>query len=269
MKPILKKFIGFVAGSNVAFDLLRFINPEKLLIMYYHRVVKKEKLANNLKDINMYTDIDKFHNQMKFLKERHRIVSEKEVATFMEKGRIPDCSVWITFDDGYKDNYTNAFPILKKYSIPATIFVTTGYINEPTSSENRNNLFMNWDEIIEMSKAGIFIGAHTVSHRILADLSDDEMMREIHESKDEIEEKIDRRVISFAYPVGKRQHYCLEKCIPILRENNIKLAVTTIGGFNTIKPKKCFFELNRMGVSYEDSLNFFKFKVSLGSFWQR
>ena len=271
MKNTLKNIIGFLIGNNLTFCLLRFINRKKLLIIYYHRVVKKEELADltNVEDINMYTDIDNFDKQMEFLRERYRPVSEKEVAVSMETGRIPDYSVWITFDDRWKNNYTNAFPILKKYDIPATIFVTTGYINIPDSSGDRNDLFMDWDEIIQMSKAGIFVGAHTVSHRILSHLSDTELEKEIVDSKDEIEQRLGKRVISFAYPAGKKQHYRFKKCIPILIENDFKLAVTTIGGFNNIKRRKVYFNLRRMGLSYEDSLRVFKFKVSLGSFWQK
>jgi peptidoglycan/xylan/chitin deacetylase (PgdA/CDA1 family) len=270
MKKNLKKFIGFLLGSNFSFKLFRFINRKKLLILYYHRIVKKDELIN-VQNINMYIDIGNFYSQMKFLTGYYRPISEEEVAVFIETGGLPDYSVWVTFDDGWKDNYTNAFPILKKYNIPATLFVTTGYVNKIVTPKRASgsDIFMNWQEIKEVAQNGISIGAHTVSHRILSVLSDAEIEREIAESKNEIEQRLGKRIVSFAYPVGKRQHYSLEKCIPVLKKNNFKLAVTTIGGFNTIEPKKEYFNLKRMGLSYEDRLNFFKLKVSLGSFWQR
>ncbi len=184
--------------------------------------------------------------------------------------KLPEYSVWITFDDGFSDNYTNACPILKKYEIPAIIFITTGYINKRVNPyRNINNLFMSWEEITELGKNGISIGAHTVNHKILSSLTKEEIEIEISESKNEIETRLGKKVFSFAYPVGRNQHYHSEKCIPVLQENGFKLAVTTIGGFNNIKRYGVYFNLRRMGISYEDTLNFFRLKVALGSFWQR
>ncbi|MGA2775287.1 MAG: polysaccharide deacetylase family protein [Candidatus Omnitrophota bacterium] len=270
MKKNLKKFIGFLLGNNLSFNFLRFINREKLLILYYHQVVKKMELANT-DDINMYTDFDNFNKQMIFLKEHYRLISEKEVVTFMERGKFPDYSVWVTFDDGWKDNYTNAFPILKKYNIPVTFFVTAGYVNKTVIPDvvSENDIFMNWQEIKEVAECGISIGSHTISHRILSNLSDAELEKEIVGSKNEIEQRLGKSVISFAYPVGKKQHFSLDKCGSVLNKNNFKLAVTTVGGFNAIESKRDCFNLRRMGLSYEDTLNIFKFKISLGSFWQK
>ena len=116
-------------ANNPGFNILRFLNRKKLLIIYYHRVVRKKELAE-IKEKNMCVDIDDFDRQMKFLGNKYKPVSEKEIIDFIERGMLPEYSVWVTFDDGYKDNYTNAYPILRKYKIPATFFVTTGFINK-------------------------------------------------------------------------------------------------------------------------------------------
>jgi peptidoglycan/xylan/chitin deacetylase (PgdA/CDA1 family) len=270
MKRKLKVLIGLLAGWSAIHRVFRFFQRKKLVILYYHRVAKKEEVKNT-EDINMYTDIDNFCDQMRFLKENCHPVSEEEVSIFLKAGGFPDYPVWVTFDDGWKDNYTNALPILKKYSIPATFFVTTGYVNKTVMPEKTfdNDAFMNWQEIKEVSEAGISIGAHTVSHRILSGLSGKELEEEIIESKNEIEQRLGKRVISFAYPAGRRRHYCLEKCAPILKKNNFELAVNTIGGFNAPGSGNELYDLNRMGSSYEDMLELFKFKISLSSFWQR
>src|SRR5574337_373719 len=125
MKKFLKKFVSFIISNNFSLNLFRFINREKLLIIYYHRVVKKEELTD-VKVRNMCVDIESFEAQMRFLKEFYNPVGEEEIIPAIEgKGKISEYSVWITFDDGYKDNYENAYHILKKYKIPATFFVTT------------------------------------------------------------------------------------------------------------------------------------------------
>ena len=269
MKKILKISIGFIFGSYLAVKLFKFINKKKLLIIYYHRVVNKEEFSN-VKEEDMCIDIDKFDDQMRFLCQYYNLVSEEEIVIAIEKNRMPPNAVWVTFDDGYKDNYTNAYPILKKYKIPATVFITTGYINKQmVPCKDIDCLSMTWEQIKQLSKSGIFIGAHTVSHRILSGLSEDEIIKEITDSKNEIEKRLDKNVISFCYPVGKKQDYCSEKCVPALEKNDFKLAVTTTGGFNSIERKKSCFDLRRLGVSYEDTLSFFRAKVGLGSFWQR
>ena len=73
-------------------------------------------------------------------------------------GNLPDKAVAITFDDAYKNIFTHAFPILKKYRLPFTVFVATDYIAEPSTQ------FLSWDELREMSINGAFIANHTASH---------------------------------------------------------------------------------------------------------
>ena len=73
-------------------------------------------------------------------------------------GNLPDKAVAITFDDAYKNIFTHAFPILKKYRLPFTVFVATNYIAEPSTQ------FLSWDELREMSINGAFIANHTASH---------------------------------------------------------------------------------------------------------
>lgn len=262
MKTLFKYIVGFGLGNNLSFPLLRPMGRRRLIILYYHRVISKEE-CRDVELSGMCVNVNTFSKQMGILKKFYNFVSENDIVGAIENGKkLPDYSVWITFDDGWKDNYTNAFPILKNYSIPATLFVTIEYVN-------KNYGFMNWQEIKEAAECDISIGAHTISHRILSGLSNSELEKEIAESKNKIEQRLGKRVISFAYPIGKKQHYCLEKCIPILKKNSFKLAVTTIGGFNAIELKQEPFNLRRMGISYEDTLSIFKFKISLGGFWQR
>jgi len=104
-------------------------------ILVYHRVgTIKDRWSVDT------TDTIDFEKQMKYLLRTHKIISLEEMAKIiLEKKALPKRAAVVTFDDGYKDNYTNAFPILKKYNIPATIFLTTGNIGT-------NNLFW-WDKV--------------------------------------------------------------------------------------------------------------------------
>ncbi len=108
---------------------------------------------------------------------------------------IPEKSVLLTFDDGYEDNYTNAFPILKEFNMNATIFVISSYMD--------GNEYMSPSNIKEMSDYGIDIESHTVSHLRLSELSYEQQFNEIKNSKQAIEKITGKPVISIAYPEGK------------------------------------------------------------------
>jgi len=272
MKTLLKYIAGVVLGNNCSFRLSRSLSKNRLIVLYYHRVVHKEECKEIDPREGMYTDIDVFAKQMEFLKKYYNFVSESSIVKAIENNKpLTDYPLWLTFDDGWSDNYINAFPILRKYNIPATFFVTTGYIDGIFSPNKfrRKDYFMAWQQIKEVSEHGISIGAHTVSHRSLSSLSDGEIEKEIATSKDEIERRIGNKVISFAYPFGKGEHFDSQKCLPILKKNNFKLAVTTIGGFNTLDSTGDTFNLRRIGLSYDDTISIFKFKIGIGSFWQK
>ena len=130
MKTLLKKILGVLLGNSLFFHIFQPFMKRRLLIINYHRVIKQEKWNEGLKK-GMVIDIKAFTAQMKLLRKHYSCVSEDDIINALEKGRpLPDHPVWVTFDDGYKDNFTNAFPILQKYHIPATLFVTTGFINK-------------------------------------------------------------------------------------------------------------------------------------------
>ncbi len=107
---------------------------------------------------------------------------------------VPQKSLVITFDDGWTDNYTNVLPILKEYGLTATIFVITGTIGQSN--------YMDWNQLRDMSKAGISIQSHTVSHKPLAGLTDHQLMYELTDSKQSIEDHLGRPVYFLSLPHG-------------------------------------------------------------------
>jgi peptidoglycan/xylan/chitin deacetylase (PgdA/CDA1 family) len=109
----------------------------KAVILMYHRVTKDEQ--------NIAVTKDNFELQMKYIKKKMNPVTLMDIVEWIKNGKpIPPKAIAITFDDGYEDNYTNAYPILKTLSIPATIFLTTGYIET-------SKIFW-WDKVREIIK---------------------------------------------------------------------------------------------------------------------
>lgn len=106
-------------------SIYRHLNRYKILIIAYHGIT-----GNYYKKFPWtHIPLDIFEDQIRFFKKNYQVISLKKIIEFIRNGLIlPKRSVAITFDDGYKNNYEIALPILKKYEMPATIFLTTGYI---------------------------------------------------------------------------------------------------------------------------------------------
>lgn len=117
---LLKK----LALAGLYFSLSWTRHSRGLTVLTYHRVPSTPDLDDSLKVSANVLDL-----QMKFLRENYLILKPSEIAEIIRnKGEFPPKSCLVTFDDGWKDNYENAYPILKKHDIPALIFLSTGLI---------------------------------------------------------------------------------------------------------------------------------------------
>ncbi len=193
-----RKIIAFILGVVIiaAVSAAYFLRQQYVVpILMYHSVDPRAEEKNVLA-----VTPEIFARQMDFLKKHHYnvIPLEKLVDLIKAKAKIPPKTVVITLDDGYRDNYLYAFPVLRKYNLPATIFVI---INEVARPEHDR---LSWEEIKEMQDSGIiYFGSHTLGAEPLVNLqSEQEVKRQIFESKKILEEKLGRRVLVFSYPEG-------------------------------------------------------------------
>ncbi len=171
--------------------------------------------------------------------------------------------VILTFDDGYKDNYTILLPIIQKYNIPVTIFISTGFIGNifKDSSEIEYEM-LDVYEIKELSKSHLVeIGAHSVTHRNFTDISYNEQKQEICESIFYLENLIENKIISFAYPRGKYNNETLE----ILKNTSIKYAVTVKDGYYNQNNLIDNLEIKRVNIT--DSTSILKFYLIIYSIY--
>lgn len=123
-----KIFVNSFASLGVD-ALFRKINHKKLLLVTYHSVFSKKMLQYDKYPRVNNLPIDVFHQQITYLKKHYNIISLDELKFSIENGMpFRERSAMITFDDGYMNNYTLVFPILKKQKVHATIFLTTNYI---------------------------------------------------------------------------------------------------------------------------------------------
>ena len=175
-----------------------------LPILMYHRVVDDLGESN---PYNLSISLDRFEMQLRYLTDKaYRGLTMEELAGMLSRGeKIPGRSVVITFDDGYRDTYTHAFPMLQKYGFTATVFLVSKQIGD-TSSWNTDMAdvwpLMERSEISEMARHGIDFGSHSRTHTALPSLTRDQARDEVAQSKTELEQLMGRDINTFAYPFG-------------------------------------------------------------------
>lgn len=191
--------------------------PRRLAVsLLYHRVLPAPPSGYSVSWVRQ----SEFEEQITFLKESdYHFASVSEICEWAE-GRVslPRRSVHITFDDGFEDNHTYAFPILRKHCVPATVFLTTDLIGEDArirydpsgwvvaQSEERANMqcrFLSESQIKEMNANGVTFASHGRIHKRLWMMSVAELENEIIGSQRRIAEVVGAAPPFMSYPFGE------------------------------------------------------------------
>ena len=137
-----------------------------------------------------------FEWQLRFLaRHRFQVFSVDAVVGFLDRrAPFPRRSVVITFDDGYEETHQIAWPLLKSFRFPATVFVTPNEVGLPG--------FAGWGQIQEMFRDGVTIGSHTMNHTYLPLAAEERLHEEIVESKRSLETRLEQPIHYLSYPVG-------------------------------------------------------------------
>ncbi|HVJ68119.1 MAG TPA: polysaccharide deacetylase family protein [Caulifigura sp.] len=293
-----KEYLAQALAMTGIGPLVRRLSPWKgLLVLNYHRI---GDAGSTPLDPGVFSATqDQFDAQLAWLKQHADVIGEDGLDAAL--AGAPGRFVLITFDDGYLDNYELAFPVLARHEIPATFFITTGFIDqrrvawwdeiswmvkqavrrqwptrlqigrppewslEEASSATRTLLraykslsttewpafldeiaeatgagrcpltdeaspWMTWAQIRRLQEAGHTVGAHTVTHPVLARCSREQQRFEITESKRRIEEILGQPVQSFSYPVGTADAFTVETA-ELMRDAGIRWAFNFQGGY--------------------------------------
>jgi peptidoglycan/xylan/chitin deacetylase (PgdA/CDA1 family) len=181
--------------------LLKLIPYKSIPVLLYHRIAATPPKEDPLR---LAVPPEVFEAQMEYLRSRgFTTVSLDDLAGQTEKEKkVQAKKIAITFDDGYLDNYTHAFPILQDYGFAATVFIVTDFLGKMSYWDPSLTPLMNWEHVKEMSRYGMSFQSHTCSHRDLTALTDEEVKRELLDSRRQIEDKLGFRAHSIAYPFG-------------------------------------------------------------------
>jgi peptidoglycan/xylan/chitin deacetylase (PgdA/CDA1 family) len=310
----------------------RYRRTTTALILRYHSVGGPDGSAPIHIDPSLCVPVSAFAQQMRFIRDHYTPVSLDQLFEAINEGRpFPRGAVAITFDDGYRDNYSQALPILQEYGLPATFYITAGcvearnvlwtsklryyfmvtreralHLRHPksqvldlsshearqasyahtvaliksagrrrggdevfqeveaalkvTNLDPLKDSMLSWEEIQEMSRAGMLIGAHTLTHPNLPGLPPDAAEAEVAGSKALIEERVQVSVDHFAYPNGRGVSHFNDTVREIVRAAGFLTSVTSING--PVGRVDDLFTLRRVGV-YRKHAYLFRFALDL------
>ena len=219
-----------------------------VIVLCYHRIED-----SNISSSMIMKPAD-FEQQMQAIKDNgFTVISMQDfLAWRRDEKEIPAKSALITIDDGYVSGYENAWPILKKYGYPFTMFVYIQYIGTGGKS-------ITWDQLAEMRDAGVEIGCHSFSHQnlkgklpLFSKQAAEEVKRigydawvhkEVVDSKKLIERKLGIKVSTFAYPGG----FYSDPVRAVVKEAGYEAAFVTYGKRNGFS-NPSFDEIGRYGI---------------------
>lgn len=172
----------------------------------YHRIVSKFDGENS-----DYFAVNKsdFRQHLKLLDAlQFTPVTFEDYHLHLEnKLSLPRKPIILTFDDGYRDNYENAFPMLQEFNMKAVMYVlgdrSIQYGRWDSTHKSKEYALMDDEQILHIRSEGFEIGAHSMTHAKLPELSLDAITREVTDSKHTIENLLGEEILSFSYPYGQ------------------------------------------------------------------
>lgn len=208
-----------------------------------------------------------FAHHMKYLRENgYTGIDLEEIPQRIATGDPKRKYVAITFDDGYRNFHTQAFPILQEYDFRATLFLPSGRVRNERLYQDGHE-YLTWDEVRELRAAGIRIGSHTVTHPTLNGIDETDVEYEIGYSKQIIEDQLGETIRSFSYPFAfpERDQKFIARLRELLHTHGYVCGVSTIIG--TATSKHDWFFLPRIPMNEYDDVRLFRAKIEGGYDW--
>lgn len=218
------------------------------MVGYYPPILAYHRVGRFKNDHVPTVSVQAFEAQLRRLARwRIRVVPLDYLVQELAAGRHPRRTTAITFDDGYEETYTHAWPLLKRYRFPATVFVTPGEVGLPG--------FATWPQVREMAQDGVLVGSHTMHHAYLPLVKDAALTEELVDSKRIIEEQTGQPVRFMSYPIGGYT----PQAQAVVRQAGYLAACTTNRG---VRRALDLFAIRRVKVNDRDASLLFAAKLS-------
>jgi peptidoglycan/xylan/chitin deacetylase (PgdA/CDA1 family) len=253
------------------FVTLRIVRPVRRIcarpsrmripILMYHSVSEA-----SFKAVHPYFAIETspkvFATQMKYLHDTgYKTISTADLVRRLSENQTDSGKyVVITFDDGYRDFYTHAFPVLSNYGFTSTIFLPTAYIGHRSCRFLEKDC-LTWPEVRELHRSGVIVGSHTASHARLDDLAESTLEQEIQGSKEILENELGSAITTFAYPYAfpDRNLEFAHRLRDVLKMSGYHDGVAKIIGTKHTHEERFF--LRRIPINTADQISLFEAKL--------
>ena len=210
------------------------------IVMYHYIRVNPD--PRDRMGYNLSVTPDDFRAQMDWLSDNGwHPITLTTLRSYYDGDPLPSKPIVLTFDDGYLDFYATAFPILQQHHFSAVAYVVAGFIGMP-------GRYVTAPQIQEMDRAGIEIGAHTVSHANLTKLSNDSLYHELLDSRIALQAIVGHPVLDFCYPAGNFD----ARVVQMVADQGYQSATTTVEGSGHASADR--FTWTRTRVSGGESL---------------
>lgn len=259
IKGRIKSFMGqMIFGFHLHYLLV----GNAAVVVAFHRV--NETTVGD----GLTCSTEMFKQYCRLFARHFDVVSLGDLIRKMEKGVALGGQLAITFDDGYRDNYEYAAPLLKAMGLTATFFVVTQFVEseqvpwwDRDRAVRQRHPWMSWDQVRSLYREGFEIGAHTRTHADMGRISGEKAREEIVGSRVELEEKLSAAVDLFAYPYGGEEHMT-EENRQIVKAAGFRCCCSCFGGANGRGTDP--FHLRRIAISsWYRSPHHFGFELAL------
>lgn len=233
-----------------------------LSVLLYHRIGTAKTRRPH------FCDINRFRSQMRWLRLLgYQVISLREArAGLFEHAPLPKRPVVLTFDDGFQDFHDHAYPLLREFGYPATVFVVAGLLGQSPlwlTDVEASARIMSGAMLRTVLQGNIEIGAHTVSHPHLPAVTAELQEREIAHSKKILEDEIGEPVSAFAYPFGSYDNAVRDS----VARAGYETAVTINRGLANWAANP--LEIPRKAISWGDNPVGFLYKLLLDNQFKR
>lgn len=215
-----------------------------VIVLHYHAINDKTG-----KEEIIAVRPDDFTWHMNYLKKAgYTVIPLEQAVQYLTEGtKIPKKAVAISFDDGYVDNFTNAFPILNEFDYPATVFLATGEIGGVNIWDLDKGYaklkLMDWEQILTLEESDMTVMPHTVHHVDLTKVPVAKMKEEINQAKDALEQRLERPMPYFSYPYSGVN----DKVVQEVQAAGFQAAFTSAFGTNLYK-RTDLYRIKRMPI---------------------
>lgn len=203
--------------------------PRKVSVLTYHKIAPVDPKTTYP---GTFVPPTLFRKQLAFLAKRGYAVENLEQA-FLSGSTSVRKTVCLTFDDGFEDFYTTAYPELSAHRFPSTVFLVSERIGQFNDWDTRigdvSAPLMTRDQIVELIGRGVEFGSHTATHAKLGELDEAKQRDEIIRSKAQVEDLLGKPCRTFCYPYGS-----FNDATPrLVKEAGYELGISTLKGLNT------------------------------------